>query len=76
MQSSGSLTVGSPDANGAAANSTGSLEYEVMPGNAGTPADDADVAITVSITDVRNKVGLADYTGQVQVTPRCGSRTA
>ncbi len=31
-------------------------------------ADDADVTITVSITDVRNKVGLADYTGQVQVT--------
>jgi ABC-type phosphate transport system substrate-binding protein len=68
VQSSGSLTVGSPDANGAAANSVGSAKYTVIPGNAGTPADEADVALTVSITDVRNKVGLADYTGEVEVT--------
>ena len=67
-QSSGSLTIGSPDANGVAANSVGFARYAVLAGNAGTPADEADVALTVSITDVRNKVGLADYTGEVEVT--------
>ena len=50
------------------ANSVGSVRYAVVPGNAGTPADEADVKLTVSITDVRNKVGLADYTGEVEVT--------
>ena len=44
VQSSGSLTVGSPDANGAAANSVGFARYAVMVGNAGTPADEADVS--------------------------------
>ena len=65
--SSGSLTVGSPDANGAAANMQGFVKYEAIVGAPGG-VDDSDLAITVAISDVRNKVGLADYTGQVQVT--------
>jgi ABC-type phosphate transport system substrate-binding protein len=67
VQSSGFLTVGAPDANGAPANSQGSVLYSVIPGNSATPADEADVTVTVNITDVRNKTGLADYTGQVQL---------
>jgi hypothetical protein len=47
------LTAGTPDANGAVANLVGSTNLEVLAGNPATPADDADVAVTISITDVR-----------------------
>jgi hypothetical protein len=60
------LTVGTPDANGAAANSSGYLNLTTLVGNPTTPADEADVVVTSSLTDVRNKTGLADYTGQLQ----------
>ncbi len=33
-----------------------------------TPADEADAILTVSLTDVRQTVGLGDYTGQLQET--------
>lgn len=56
-QTSGFLTVGSPDANGRPASSIGSLRLDVAPG---------DVAATLSITDVRNASGLTDYTGEVR----------
>jgi hypothetical protein len=39
----------------------------VVVGNAGTPADEADARFVVSMTDVRNKTGLADYAGQLQL---------
>jgi hypothetical protein len=55
---SGQLTVGTPDANGAGVNFQGSVLYSVIVG---------DVKLTVSITDVRQKVTLADYTGQLLV---------
>jgi hypothetical protein len=58
VQSSTQLTVGAPDANGAAANSIGSVLYQALA---------SDVRLTASITDVRLKAGLADYTGQLQV---------
>ena len=67
VQTSGQLTVGSPDSNGAAANSIGSVRLAVLAGNPATAADEADVRYTVSITDVRKKSDLTDYTGQVQV---------
>ena len=51
------LTVGTPDANGEAANSVGSVKLQAVAGNAGTPADEADVRFTASITDVRLQVG-------------------
>lgn len=63
---SGSLTVGTPDANANAANSQGSVTLTAIVGDPGTPADEADVQITSSMTDVRNQTGLTDYTGQVQ----------
>jgi hypothetical protein len=68
-QESGYLTVGSPDANGAASNMTGSLTMITVPGNTATTADEADVRLTASITDVRRKSDLTDYTGQLQVKP-------
>jgi hypothetical protein len=64
---SGQLTVGSPDANGAAANASGFAKYEAIVGPAGG-ADDSDVAFTFSLTDVRRQGTLADYTGQLQAT--------
>jgi hypothetical protein len=63
---SGQLTVGTADSNGAAANFVGSVQYKVVGGDP-TPPDDADVRLIVSIADVRRKVTLADYTGQLQV---------
>ena len=52
------LTLGTPDANGSAANSLGSIAYSVRPG---------DVRVDVSITDVRRQATLADYTGELSV---------
>jgi hypothetical protein len=66
-QSSSQLTVGSPDANGAAANSVGSVRFAVLTGNPATAADEADARVTMSLTDVRRRSDLTDYTGQVQL---------
>jgi hypothetical protein len=55
-QASDQLTVGTPDANGAGANSVGSVLYSV--------AGD-DVNVSASLTDVRRKGSLADYTGEL-----------
>jgi hypothetical protein len=67
VQSSGQLTVGSPDANGQAANATGFARMAVILGNPATTADEADVRYKLSLTDVRKKSDLTDYTGQVQL---------
>lgn len=73
-QTSAHLTVGTPDANGATANSIGSARLSVINGNPATTADEADVRYAVSITDVRCRQvsggcsgALADYTGQLRV---------
>ena len=74
---SGNLTVGTPDHNGAAANFSGFVRYEVQVGAPGPP-DDSDIGITVGLTDVRcagagsacgpaNARGGSDYTGELQV---------
>jgi hypothetical protein len=73
VQSSNFLTVGTPDANGAAANSVGSLLIKVK------ATDPADILFTLTITDVRCRPGTAasvcnsanaadgpDYTGDIQ----------
>jgi Tol biopolymer transport system component len=71
-QASNYLTVGTPDANGKAAKSTGSLREDVIAGDPATPEDDADVALEFELTDVRRKSNLSDYVGQLllQVTAR------
>jgi hypothetical protein len=64
--SSSHLTVGTPDANSRTANMAGSLRFAVSQGNPGTPADEADVRIVTSVTDVRTTAGLNDYTGELE----------
>jgi hypothetical protein len=59
-QSSGFLTVGTPDANGQGANSVGSVRFGAKLGN------NTDVGISALITDVRKKSDLSDYTGELQ----------
>jgi predicted NUDIX family NTP pyrophosphohydrolase len=82
VQTSNFLTIGAPDANGAAANSVGSVLLKVIAGGAGPP-EDSDVAIEVNVTDVRCRAGVltcgatnsqggADYTGEL--TPNAAFR--
>jgi hypothetical protein len=66
-QTSGFLTVGSPDANGKTANSVGNAKFLTVLGNPSTPADEADVKIQLSMSDVRKKSDLSDYTGELQL---------
>jgi WD40-like Beta Propeller Repeat len=56
-QTSSQLTMGTPDANGAPAKGFAKVVYTAGPG---------DFAITTTITDVRNKSDLSDYTGGLQ----------
>jgi hypothetical protein len=66
-QTSGFLTVGTPDANSAAAQSVGSLRLGVcLVAPCGGAATAPDVVVSASITDVRNKTGLGDYAGELQ----------
>jgi phospholipase C len=60
-QSSDFLTVGTPDSNGLKVNSFGSM---VMKARAGV---NADVLYGISISDIRNKSDLSDYTGELQL---------
>ena len=61
------LTVGTADSNARPANSAGLVTYSAKVGNPSTQADEADVRLEVTITDVRRKTDLQDYTGQLQV---------
>ena len=75
LQTSGFLTVGTPDANGAAPNSIASVRLVLAPGLPGPPHD-TQVFSYINITDVRcapgatpcgsaNAQGGPDYTGQI-----------
>jgi lipase/uncharacterized protein/lipase (class 2) len=68
-QGSHYLTVGTPDANGKASNAAGKLELRSIGENPIDPnnGDQADVGITTTFTDVRNKSDLSDYTGELRV---------
>jgi hypothetical protein len=57
-QTSGTLTVGTPDANGQPPKAIAKVIYAARPG---------DLAITTTISDIRNKSDLSDYTGQLRV---------
>ena len=61
------LTLGAPDVNGKVANSIGSVSFAAFAGNPATPADEADVNLELSLTDVRKQTDLSDYTGQLQL---------
>ena len=62
------LTLGTPDANGRAANSAGSVLFDVVAGDPDTPANEADVALSIGLSDVRRSGTLADYTGEIRET--------
>jgi PKD repeat protein/glucose/arabinose dehydrogenase len=66
VQTSAGLTVGTADANGASAQSAGKLSLSTLVGNPGTPADESDVRVRLSVADVRRQAGLADYAGELQ----------
>jgi hypothetical protein len=68
VRTSGPLTVGTPDANTFAANSTGFMRYSAILGDPSGPPDEADVGLSVTITDVRNHPSGSDYTGRLLVT--------
>ena len=67
-RASGNLTVGTPDANGQAPASIGTVRFSTVVGVPATMADEADVNFTFSMTDVRVASTLADYTGELQST--------
>ena len=64
----GRLTVGTPDANGEAANSVGSVRLVTLPGNPATPQDEADVQIQLQDLDVREAGDLSDYEGELELS--------
>jgi hypothetical protein len=79
-QSSSSLTVGTPDANGAGANSTSFVKLTAILGPVGPPGD-GDIAVVAQSTDVRCKAGTttcgnanavdgADYVGELALRLR------
>jgi penicillin amidase len=67
VQASQALTVGTPDANGQPAASIGSVLLRVVSCPACvSPLPTADVRIDASMSDVRNRPGLDDYTGDLE----------
>ena len=69
QQASSHVTVGTPDSNGQAPNSSGFVLFGVIVGDPVTPQNEADVQVSVSMTDVRLRSDLSDYTGELQVNP-------
>jgi hypothetical protein len=61
------LTVGTADSNGKPTNSIGSVQFDVQPGDPNTTANEADVLVHASMTDVRNQTDLSDYAGELGV---------
>jgi hypothetical protein len=77
LQTSPNISVGTPDVNGAAANSTGYVRLSVWTPSAGSP-DEADFTIEVNLSDIRCGSGTtacgsandragADYIGELQL---------
>jgi hypothetical protein len=75
-----SVTIGTPDANGAAARSTGYLTLTAVTGSPSIP-NDTDVLINGAISDIRCKAGTAtcgpanaadgaDYSGELQASAK------
>jgi Tol biopolymer transport system component len=61
------VTVGTGDSNMRPARNEGFLRLRAMPGNPGTPADEADVAISFFSDDIFN-LDLTDYTGELRAS--------
>jgi hypothetical protein len=73
-QGSDHLTVGTADSNGQPTLFSGLLQLETLTGNPSTSADEADMGITASLSDIRCRAAIApcaggplsDYSGQLQ----------
>jgi Tol biopolymer transport system component len=67
-QTSAMLTVGTPDANHAPANSVASLQLAVLAGVPGTPEDEADVRVGLNVSDVYVQGRpTRDYGGELEL---------
>jgi len=64
-KTSGHLTVGTADSNGMPALSDGFVRFKTLIGNPATPADEADVRLDLSISDVLTN-SLDDYDGDLR----------
>jgi WD40 repeat protein len=64
VQSSGFVTIGSPPED--QANTLGFVIARAIPPNPAVPQSQADVGFDVSITDVRSRPSLADYSGELE----------
>jgi hypothetical protein len=60
------LTLGTPDANGTNANGFGFVKYHTLLGNPSTQQDEADFSMALTMTDVRNRSDLGDYSGELR----------
>jgi hypothetical protein len=67
VQSSPRLTVGTQDSNGQASNSAGNVKVNAIAGVASTPADEADVRVALTLSDVRTTANLGDYAGELRI---------
>ena len=67
VMSSSTLTVGTTDSNGAASNMSGKVKFRTVNGIASTEADEANIDLIVTMSDVRNALVLTDYAGSVMV---------
>jgi hypothetical protein len=65
-QASTYLTIGTPDVNGKAASSTGTISMRVRSCPACASPMGTDVLLTATLTDIRKKSDLSDYTGELQ----------
>ena len=65
-QVSPDVTIGTQDTNGLESNSVGMVHLDVVRGDPSTPADEADVVVRASVTDVRDTLNLSDYTGELE----------
>jgi hypothetical protein len=66
-QLSSSVTVGTSESNGHPANFVGHVTIKPLIGNPGTLAEDADVRVAVTMSDIRRRFDEAtDYTGELQ----------
>ena len=59
------LSVGTVDSNGEPPAFVGSVRMRAQVGDPTTTADEADVGVVLNATDVRRRVGLGDYTGEL-----------
>jgi hypothetical protein len=60
------VTPGTFDANQRAPKMLGSVRADVIAGNPATAVDEADVRLSLALTDIRRKSDLEDYTGELR----------